>query len=337
MRIALDAMGGDHAPLELVRAAAKVAAEPGFEHELILVGDEPQIRAALSEVGGSLSEHLTIRHTTQVVEMCEHPTQAIRKKRDSSLVVCGQMVKTGEADATLSGGNTGAAMAIGALDLGRVPGIERPAIATTLPTPKGKMLLVDAGANVDCSPNNLLQFALMGSIYAERAMEIAAPTVGLLSVGSEPGKGDELTKAAHVLLKASQAIKFHGNVEGKDVWEHTTDVVVCDGFVGNVLLKSAEGFADFLVQQIKAEAKAGSPEDLQAIQRLLGRLFQRIDYTEYGCAPLLGVNGVTMISHGRSKSKAFESAIRQTISAAQSGFVAAIRDGIARVSPKQAV
>jgi glycerol-3-phosphate acyltransferase PlsX len=328
MRVALDAMGGDHAPAEVVLGAIEVASRPGFDHEIVLVGDSDKINAVLAEAGVETGPHLSIRHTTEVIEMHEHPAQAIRRKRDSSLVVCGQMVKSGEASATLSAGNTGAAMAIGALDIGRIPGIERPAIATTLPTSKGISLLVDAGANVDCSPNNLLQFAIMGSHYAERVLKLPNPTIGLLNVGSEEGKGNELTKAAYDLLKTAP-INFHGNVEGKDVWEHTTDVVVCDGFSGNVLLKTSEGFADWMVQMIKAEAKAGSPEAQIAIKTLLGHLFQRIDWSEYGGAPLLGVNGVTMISHGRSKAKAIASGIVQAIAAAESGFVQAIRDGLA--------
>jgi phosphate acyltransferase len=330
MRIALDAMGGDFAPLETVLGAIKVASQPGFEHEIVLVGDEPRIAAILSEHGAQIGAHLSIHHSSEVVEMHEHPTQAMRKKRDSSLVVCGRLVTTGEAAATLSAGNTGAAMAIAALDIGRIPGIERPAIATPLPTTRGTSLLVDAGANVDCSPQNLLQFAMMGSIYAERALGISEPVVGLLNVGAEPGKGNDLTKAAYQLLQGSK-VKFHGNVEGRDVWEHTTDIIVCDGFAGNVLLKTAEGFAEWIMRMITEEAKAGSPEDHKAIQSLLGRLFHRIDYSEHGAAPLLGVNGVSMISHGRSKAKAIVSGLRLSISAAESGYVQAIRDGIQAV------
>ena len=328
MRIALDAMGGDYAPAEVVLGAIQVAARPGFDNEIVLVGDSDKISAVLAEAGVAVGPTLSIRHASEVIEMHEHPAQSIRRKRDSSLVICGQMVKSGEASATVSAGNTGAAMAIGALDIGRIPGIERPAIATTLPTSKGISLLVDAGANVDCSPNNLLQFAIMGSHYAERVLKLQNPSIGLLNVGTEEGKGNELTKAAYPLLK-SAPINFIGNVEGKDVWEHSSDVVVCDGFAGNVLLKTAEGFADWMVQMIKTEAKAGSPEDQAAIKTLLGRLFQRIDWSEYGGAPLLGVNGVSIISHGRSKAKAIASAITQAIFAAESDFVGAIRDGLA--------
>ncbi len=334
MRVALDAMGGDYAPQEIVRAAAEYAGQEDFRHEIILVGDQSAIQAALQEVGAEpTAGQLSIKHASEVIEMRDHPMQAVRKKRDSSLVVCGQMVKSGEADATLSAGNTGAAMAIAALEIGRIPGIERPAIATSMPTTRGTALLVDAGANVDCSPQNLAQFALMGSIYAQFALGVSEPTVGLLSVGTEPGKGNELTKATYPLLQALPGIRFHGNVEGKDVWEQTTDVVVCDGFVGNVLLKTAEGFAEWMMLMIQQEAKAGSPEDQLAIQKLLGRLFQRIDYSENGAAPLLGINGVSMISHGRSKAKAIQSGIRLTIAAAESNFVGAIAAGTCATTP----
>jgi glycerol-3-phosphate acyltransferase PlsX len=324
MRIALDTMGGDFAPLETVLGAVKLASLPDFAHEIILVGDEPAITAILREQGKETGSHLSIRHTTEVVEMHEHPTHAIRKKRDSSLVVCGNLVTSGKADATLSAGNTGAAMAIAVLEIGRIPGIERPAIATCLPTTRGTSLLVDAGANVDCSPQNLLQFAMMGSIYAKSVLGVADPAVGLLSVGAEPSKGNEVTKAAYQLLQSSK-LKFHGNVEGKDIWEHATDIVVCDGFVGNVLLKTAEGFAEWMMSTIAEEAKAGSREDQTAIQHLLGRLFHRIDYSEHGAAPLLGVDGVSMISHGRSKAKAIYTGLLLTIAAAESGYVQAIR------------
>jgi glycerol-3-phosphate acyltransferase PlsX len=330
MRIALDAMGGDYAPQETVLGAVQVASSPDFDHEIVLVGDESRIRSLLRSHNAEAIPNLSVLHASEVVEMHEHPTHAIRKKRDSSLVVCGQLVKSGEADATLSAGNTGAAMAIGVLDIGRIPGIERPAIAAPLPTTRGVSLLVDAGANVDCSPQNLVQFAIMGAIFAERALGKIKPVVGLLSVGAEPSKGDEVTKAAHLLLQ-SAPIEFHGNVEGKDVWDHPTDVIVCDGFAGNVLLKTAEGFAEWVVRMIYEEAKTGSQEEQRVIHSLLSRLFDRIDYAEHGSAPLLGINAVSMISHGRSKAKAVASGLRMAIAAAESGFVQAIRDGLQAV------
>jgi glycerol-3-phosphate acyltransferase PlsX len=263
--------------------------------------------------------------------MDEHPAHAIRKKRGSSLVICGEMVKSGEADGTMSAGNTGAAMAIAALNIGRIPGIERPAIATLLPSRKGNSLLLDAGANVDCSPSNLLQFALMGAVYAEKVIGMAEPTIGLLSIGTEESKGNELTKATHELLKKS-SLRFYGNVEGKDVFEHTTDVVVCDGFVGNVLLKTGEGLAELIVGMLSKELAALDPAVAQKLQPLVGNILRKIDYAERGGAPLLGVNGVSVIAHGRSKARAIASAIRLTLSAAKSGYVAAIKKELPTIS-----
>jgi glycerol-3-phosphate acyltransferase PlsX len=267
--------------------------------------------------------------------MHEHGAHAVRKKRDSSLVICGQMVKEGDAEATLSAGNTGAAMAVATLVIGRIPGIERPAIATTLPTPKGKALLLDAGANVDCSPHNLLQFALLGSIYAEKVLLMPSPTVGLLSVGSEESKGNELSKATFKLLRESP-LRFYGNVEGKDAFEHTTDVVVCDGFAGNVLLKAGEGVAEMVLGFLQREIMAQDPALMDSMKPVLGRLLRRIDYAETGGAPLLGVAGVSIISHGRSKAKAIVNAIRQAISAASSGFVQATADALPALTAAEA-
>lgn len=335
MRIAVDAMGGDHAPDEIVRGALDVAAEPGFEHEILLVGDQTRVRGALAQFSAGESDHIRVVHASEEIAMHEHAAQAVRKKRDSSLVICGQMVKDGRADATLSAGNTGAAMAVATLVIGRIPGIERPAIGTALPTLKGKALLVDAGANVDCSPHNLLQFALLGSIYAEKALLLPDPTIGLLSVGSEEGKGNDLTKATFKLLRESP-LRFYGNVEGKDVFEHTTDVVVCDGFVGNVLLKAGEGVAEMVLEFLQREIAGQDPALLEPMKPVLGRLLRRIDYAETGGAPLLGVAGVSMISHGRSKAKAIANAIRQAILAASSGFVQATADALPALTAAEA-
>jgi glycerol-3-phosphate acyltransferase PlsX len=327
MRIAVDAMGGDHAPDEIVRGAVEVASEPGFAHQIVLVGDENRVMTALAGLSGPVSDQICVYHAPDEIAMHEHGAQAVRKKRESSLVICGQMVKEGKADATLSAGNTGAAMAVATLVVGRIPGIERPAIATTLPTPKGQTLLLDAGANVDCSPHNLLQFALLGSIYSEKALGVHDPTVGLLSVGSEESKGNDLTKATFKLLRESP-LNFHGNVEGKDVFEHTTDVVVCDGFVGNVLLKSGEGVAEMILGFLHREIATADPTLQGSFKPVLGRLLRRIDYAETGGAPLLGVNGVSVIAHGRSKAKAIANAIRQTVAAASSGFVRATSEAL---------
>jgi glycerol-3-phosphate acyltransferase PlsX len=227
----------------------------------------------------------------------------------------------------MSAGNTGAAMAIAALDIGRIPGIERPAIATIMPSMKGESLLLDAGANVDCSPHNLLQFALLGSIYAERVMHISEPTIGLLSVGSEESKGNELTKATYKLLQRSP-LRFYGNVEGKDVFEHITDVVVCDGFVGNVVLKSGEGLAELIMTLLRKHSESFPPECLKPVREMFGALMKSLDYAETGGAPLLGINGASVIAHGRSRHKAISNAIKNTIAAAESDMVAAVREAL---------
>lgn len=327
MKIAVDAMGGDFAPAEVVKGAL-LAAREDANMEIALVGDERAVSAELA-AAGSVPAHVTIHHAPTAIAMNEHPAQAIRKKRDSSLVLAGQMVKNGDADATLSMGNTGAAMAIATLDIGRIPGIERPAIAATLPTLKGRAILLDAGANMDCAPRNLLQFALLGAIYSERVMGKSSPTVGLLNVGGEAGKGNELTKAAYELLQASP-LNFVGNVEGKDVFEHGADVVVCDGFAGNVLLKSGEGVAELIVAILQREIDADPhiAESLEVFAPIFRRLQQRIDYSETGGAPLLGVNGVSFVGHGRSRAKAIASGIRAARDAAASGYVEAIRQAL---------
>ncbi|MCW3061822.1 MAG: phosphate:acyl-(acyl carrier protein) acyltransferase [Capsulimonas sp.] len=329
MKIAVDAMGGDYAPVEVVKGALSVAREDGAL-TIILVGDEAAIRLQLASEG-DIPSNITIEHTTEVIEMSDHPASAVRKKRNSSLVVCGQMVKSGRADATISAGNTGAAMAVAALDLGRIPGIERPAIAASLPTAHGATLLVDAGANVDCSPQNLLQFALLGSVYAEKVMGVASPRVGLLNIGGEAGKGNELTKTTYALL-AGRPLNFIGNVEGKDVFEHAADVVVCDGFAGNVLLKTGEAVAEYIVTLLSQEAKAGGQATVEAMRPPLKRLLSKIDYAETGGAPLLGVNGVSFISHGRSRAKAIASAIRAAAKAAGTDYVSTVRDAVPKFS-----
>lgn len=327
MRVAVDAMGGDFAPGEVVHGAL-LAARADETLEVVLVGQQGAIENELAQLT-SVPSTISIRDAADVIGMDEHPAAAVRRKRQSSLVICGQMVKRGEADATMSMGNTGAAMAIATLDIGRIPGIERPAIATALPTLRGRTLLTDAGANVDCSPTNLIQFALLGSVYAERVLGVDRPRIGLLNIGSEEGKGNELVRATYDLLK-NQPLNFIGNIEGKDVFEGAADVVVCDGFAGNVLLKSGEGVAELIVAMLQAEMSA-SPEiaaSMDVFKPILHRLLKRIDYSETGGAPLLGVNGVSFIGHGRSKAKAIASAIAAAAKAAGTGYVQAIKDAL---------
>jgi len=327
MKIAVDAMGGDFAPREVVKGALAVARELPELH-IVLVGHEDAVLAAL-DGQGAIPATVTIKHSSQVIEMTEHPAQAMRRKRDSSLVVSGLMVRNGEADATFSAGSTGAAMAIATLDIGRIPGIERPALATGIPTAQGRALLLDAGANVDCSPKNLMQFALLGAIYAERAMGIENPRIGLLNIGSEATKGNELAKEVYQRLNTT-ALNFYGNVEGKDVFEHAVDVVVCDGFAGNVLIKSGEGMAEMVFDLLQREIDADPHivESLDVFAPIFKRLIQRVHYSEFGGAQLLGVNGVSVIGHGRSDAKAIAGGIRAAVAGAASGYVDAIRDAL---------
>jgi glycerol-3-phosphate acyltransferase PlsX len=317
-------MGGDYAPGEVVRGVVELTSNPDFTDHIILVGDQARLESTLCEFGGQGKPNISIKHASEVIEMDEHPANAVRKKRDSSIVVCAEMVKDGEADGTMSAGNTGAVMAVAALRIGRIKGIERPAIAMQLPTVKGLCVVLDGGANVDCTPQNLLQFALMGSVYAEHVIGMAEPTVGLLSVGTEPTKGNDLTKATHDLLRNSP-LRFKGNVEGKDIFEHTTDIVVCDGFVGNVLLKTAEGICEMILGWVTTEIEALGDGVLERVQPILNGVMRKIDYAEHGGAPLLGVDGVSVIAHGRSKARAIGNAIRLTVSAAKSNYVAAIK------------
>lgn len=327
LKIAVDAMGGDFAPTEAVTGALVVARERP-DLEIVLVGGEAAVSEALNMLG-DVPTSVTVRPAEQIIEMGEHPVQATRRKRESSLVVSGLMVKSGEAGATFSAGSTGAAMAIATLDIGRIPGIERPALATGIPTIQGRALLLDAGASVDCSVRNLRQFALLGAIYAERVSGVPNPKVGLLNIGSEEGKGNELAKEAFPLLK-STALNFFGNVEGKDVFEHAVDVVVCDGFWGNLLVKSGEGMAEMIFDMLHrmAEAEPELAGSQATLDLLFRRLAQRIHYSEFGGATLLGVNGVSVIGHGRSDAKAIAGGIRAAADAAAGGYVQAIRDAL---------
>jgi phosphate acyltransferase len=307
MKIAVDAMGGDHGPAPNIEGALQAATELGVE--VILVGDQSTLREQLTRLRIT-DPRLTVRHASQVVEMHESPAQLARKKRDSSIWVATELVKTGEADAVVSAGNTGASMVSSFFLLGVIKGVERPAIATSLPTLTGTAIMLDVGANVDCEAAHLMQFALMGNEYGKYLFGKPNPRIGLLSIGEEDSKGNEVTKLAFPLLKASP-INFVGNVEGREVYSGAADVIVCDGFIGNVALKISEGVADtikkLLMKEI-ASSRLGRLAYLFLAGPLL-RLRRRIDYAEFGGAPLLGVNGVCMICHGRSSAKAIKNAI----------------------------
>lgn len=310
MKIAVDAMGGDFAPEQIVFGAVRAAKK--YHCDIVLVGDEPKIRAVLKHENGWENLGITIHHTTEVIEMDEHPAEAVRSKKDSSLVVATRLVKDGACDAVLSAGSTGAAVTAAQLILKRIRGIGRPTIATPIPTPKGATLLLDSGANVDSKPIHLVQSGMMGAIYAEYVFGTKNPKVGLLNIGEEETKGNEQAKETYALLKEMHTINFGGNAEGRDIPKGNFDVVICDGFVGNVVLKFAEGLAKTIMKLIKEAIKDGGVlAKLGALMLMptLKKLGKRLDASEYGGAPLLGVNGVCIISHGSSNAKSICSAI----------------------------
>ncbi|NLG85198.1 MAG: phosphate acyltransferase PlsX [Firmicutes bacterium] len=327
MKIALDAMGGDFAPREEVRGAIAACQDLGVE--VILVGDPTPIEAELSACPMARSLPLTVVAASERIGMGEHPAAAVKKKRQASVVVANELVRNGQADGVVSAGNTGAAMAASLLRLGRLPGIDRPAIAIPMPTATGVTVLLDAGANADCTAENLLQFAFMGAIYAERVLGLSHPRVGLLNIGEEETKGNALAQAAYPLL-ASSGLNFIGNVEGRDLHRGAADVVVCDGFVGNVVLKVSEGLATVLFAQVKEAATASFKGRLGGLllRPSLYALRKRLDYAEYGGAPLLGVNGVSIIAHGRSNARAIRNAIGAAAKAAGEGIVEMIRQAL---------
>jgi phosphate acyltransferase len=308
MKIAVDAMGGDYGPAVVVEGAVAAARE--FGATLILIGDKAAIEREVARLGAE-SRAIEVRHASQVVGMAESPSQALRRKRDSSLRVAAQLVKDGEAAAFVSAGNTGAAMAIAMFVIGVLPGVDRPALAAVLPNLRRFTVLLDVGANVDPKPAHLLQFAVMGHIYARDILGYDNPRVGLLSVGEEEGKGNELTKETYDQLKDS-SLNFVGNVEGRDIYNGRCDVVVTDGFTGNVALKISESLAEMLGAMIKEElmrdlrSKLGASLAIPAFQRFK----RRVDYTEMGGAPLLGIDGAAIVCHGASPVKAIKNAVR---------------------------
>ncbi|HEV7127850.1 MAG TPA: phosphate acyltransferase PlsX [Ktedonobacterales bacterium] len=339
VRVALDAMGGDNAPGQIVRGGVEAAREQDVG--VLLVGPEATLRAELTHYD-TAGLDLTIVHADQVIGMDEHPAEAVRAKRRNSMTIALEQVRDGKAVAAVSAGNSGAMLAASLFTLRRIPGIERPALAGVFPAAGGRRTMVlDIGANTDSKPAYLVQFALMGSIYMEQVFGVANPRVGLLANGEEETKGDQLVREAHMLLKAvarSAGVNFIGNVEGRDVNAGTVDVVVCDGFVGNVVLKLAEGLSRMLQDTIKAAIKANP---LTAVGGLLtlpafARVRKTFDYEEYGGVPLLGLNGVSVVSHGRSGPKAIKSAIRVACQAAAANVPQLIAEGMARIAAQAA-
>ena len=318
MRVAVDAMGGDNAPVVEVEGAVSAAREFGIP--VTLVGDTERLRQELAKYDITGLDIL-LQHASEVVEMHDSASDAVRKKKDSSIRVAFELVKQGVAEAVVSAGNSGATMAAGMFVLKRLPGIERPAIAQIFPTLKGTTLVLDVGGNVDCKPLHLVQFAIMGEVYARYAMGAEKPTIGLLSNGEEESKGNELTRETNALLK-DISLDYAGYVEGRDIFNGTVDVIVCDGFVGNVVLKLSEGLAEAVGKMLKDEIKQSF---LSKIGYLLSRkafnnFKKKVDYAEYGGAPLLGIDGVGMICHGGSNVKAIKNAIRFAYEYAQKGI-----------------
>jgi glycerol-3-phosphate acyltransferase PlsX len=329
MKIVVDAMGGDHAPALVVAGAVQAARDLGIE--IVLVGQQEVVQAEVSKHEAT-GLPVTIHHASQVIEMDEHPAAAVKAKKDSSMVVGMDLVKQHEADAFFTAGNSGGALAAALFRLGRIRGILRPSLSTIFPslTPSGFCFLLDIGANADCKPEYLLQFAIMGSIYAERVLGVTNPRVAIVSNGEEEGKGNQLVQDTVPLLRASK-LNFVGNAEGKDIPWGIADVVVTDGFTGNVIVKLAEGVSKLILDILRQELTSRPITKLGALlaKPAFGSLRRRLDYREYGGAPLLGVDGVVIVGHGRSDAKAIRNGIRVAAQAVENGILEAIKHGLA--------
>ncbi|MCK4537161.1 MAG: phosphate acyltransferase PlsX [Candidatus Krumholzibacteria bacterium] len=309
MRIALDAMGGDKAPEEIIDGAIEAVAAAAGRFDVVLVGQKKVIEDYMAERSFSYNG-IEIVDAPEVVGMSESPATAIRRKKNSSIAVATRLQRDGDVQAVVSAGNTGAVVASSLLFLGRIPGIDRPGIAIFFPTRNGGTILLDGGANSDCSPKNLQQFAIMGSLYAELFLHRENPRIGLLSIGEESSKGNELTRGAHELLKDSN-LNFVGNVEGRDIFAEMVDVVITDGFTGNVVLKFTESIIYYINSLIREGVEESAVAKLGALlmKPAFRRMKETLDYAEYGGVPLIGTDGVTIIGHGGSSAKAIKNAI----------------------------
>lgn len=334
--VAIDAMGGDHGPHVTVPAALAVL-DRDPEVNIILVGLRDALEAELAAQKHAPSQRLRIHQATEVVTMDDPPAIAMRSKKDSSMRVAIDLVKTGEAHAAVSAGNTGALMAISRFVLKTLPGIDRPAICTVLPTLKGRAYVLDLGANVDCSAEHLLQFAVMGAMLASAVEDLPRPSVGLLNIGAEAIKGNDVVKQAAELLRHSH-LNFYGNVEGDDIYKGTTDVVVCDGFVGNVALKTSEGLAQMMGTFLKQEFQRGLLSKIAAgvAWSVLSRFKQRVDHRRYNGASLLGLRGIVIKSHGSADNFAFQFALNRAIEECRRSVLRRITEQIAIEHPQEA-
>jgi len=329
VRIVLDAMGTDRAPVAEVAGAIGALRKLEPDIELVLVGDQAVVEAELANHPDAPRERLHLHHAPDRVTAADAPASALRRKPESSIVVGLKLVQSGDADAFVSAGSTGAVMATSLFTLRPLPGVDRPAVGTVLPTAGRPCLLLDAGANVDCKPQHLVQFAHLGNIYAQDLLGVERPRVALLNIGEEPEKGDELTVETHRLLAAEAGLDFIGNVEGRDIILGACDVVVADGFVGNVLLKFYESVAEFIIGLLKKELRqAGRDLDLEGVFRVL-------DYAEYGGAPLLGVGGISVICHGESSPRAIQNALGVAARAVRSNMVKHIARELASPEPSR--
>jgi glycerol-3-phosphate acyltransferase PlsX len=330
-RIALDAMGGDHAPDEIVKGALLAVAE--YPVDILLVGKEEVLRQKL---GASIPSSIEIVDAREVVEMDDNALAPIRKKRDSSIRVCANLVSKGRADAMVSAGHTGASMTSAYMVLGMIEGVGRPALAAILPSATGHTVLLDVGANVDSKPAHLREFAVMGHFYAQMIFGIAEPRIGLLSIGEEEGKGNELTKETFRVMKDT-GLNFIGNAEGRDVFNGNADVVVCDGFIGNVVLKAGEALGEFVSKTLRTEVTRTPVRKVGALmlKGAFDDLKKRMDYSEYGGAPLLGVNGGCIVCHGRSNAKAIKNAIRVARNFVENQIDAKIRTKISDLHTRE--
>jgi glycerol-3-phosphate acyltransferase PlsX len=315
MRIALDAMGGDYAPGPIVDGAVQaVLAQP--EIEVVLIGDAARIESELQRFPEASRERLPVVHAAHVIEMHEKPIEALRKKRDNSISRCWMLLAAGEVKAVVSAGNTGAMVGAGLFNAKMfLPGVRRPGIAAIYPTHKGPAVVIDVGANMHPKPEDLYQYGVMGAVYAEHVLNVPHATIGLLNVGAEEDKGNELVRAAQTMFRASpHASRFIGNLEGRDIYEGNARVIVCEGFTGNVLLKAGEGAVEFLFAELQQElAKLLprlSPEDGRAVAGGLSDLKVRFEFAEFGGGPLLGIRGACIICHGTSDARAIKNAIR---------------------------
>ena len=332
MKIVVDAMGGDSAPAVVIEGVIDAAKEYG--EEILLVGDERQIKEELKKYKNVQNLPIKIIHSEEVITMNDSPVDAVRLKPNSSIVKGIKLVAEGKAEGFFSAGNSGAINATAHMTLKRIENVSRPAIATVFPTLVDPCVLIDIGANVDSKPKNLLQFAVMGSVYYKNLFKKDRPKIGLLSIGEEPSKGNELTLATYKLISES-GLNFFGNIEGRDIPQGKVNVVVCDGFVGNVVIKLSEGISRFLVQLIKNEMKK-NPIRIMAAAFILKSVFKhikkKIDYDEYGGAPLLGVKGVCIIGHGSSNAKAIKNGIRVCIESVKNNIIENIKNEIAKIN-----